>query len=72
MEKLLMIIGGIVLVLVFVSLFAILGGTLVYWLWPSTAVAVFSLPTLTWWQAVKLTWLCSLLFKSSSMSTKKG
>lgn len=70
MDKLFAVVGVAVVAVLFLSLFAVLGGTFVYWLWPSTAVAVFSLPALTWWQAVKLTWLCSFLFKSSNMPTK--
>ena len=71
MEVLLAAIGVGVLALGLGLLLAFLRGTLVYFIWPYIAVAVFNLPALTWWQAVLLAWLCGLLFRSGE-STKKS
>jgi hypothetical protein len=51
-----------------VLLFAVFGGTIVYFLWPIVMVPVFHLPGLTWLQAIALTYICSILLKSSSTS----
>lgn len=67
---LLTIVGGVVLLLAMVAFFALFGGTVVYFLWPVVMVPVFHLPELTWWQAVALTWICGMLLKSSSSSSK--
>jgi len=64
--------------IIMVALMAVLGGTIVYWIWPIAIPAVF--PTLLggaiagkllWWQAVCLTWLCGLLIKSSQTNNNK-
>ena len=57
-----------------VALFAVLGGTIVWLIWPVVVPAVFpgivesgSLAgELSWWVSVCLTWLASILIKSSS------
>jgi len=57
-----------------IAFFALLGGTLVWLLWPVAVPVVFPglvaagtiSGKLTWWVAVCLTWLCSLLIKSST------
>lgn len=67
-----------VIVLAFVGLFvlipllALLGGTVLYWVWPVAMVDVFHLPPLTWWQAVCLTWVCSILIKSTNSNTNEA
>jgi hypothetical protein len=59
--------------------FSLVGGTIVYWLWPvaipaalpglvENGVLAASLP---WWPAVCLTWLCGLLIKSSQTNNNK-
>lgn len=48
----------------------VLAGTLVWCLWDDTMVAVFKLPSVTWWQAIKLSWICALLFQSKQASSK--
>ena len=41
------------------------------WLWNGLAVALFSLPVITYWQAWGIYILSNLLFKSSSKRDKK-
>lgn len=73
---------GIVIGLVafaLVAFIAVFGGTVVYFLWPIAIPAAFPglisigilASKLTWTQAVALTWLCSILLKSSSSSSSK-
>lgn len=64
-EKFLGAIAIAALGLLLLGTVAFLGGFLVWILWPHTAVAVFGLPTLTFWQAVFTTWICSILFKGN-------
>lgn len=66
-QVLIVALGAIVLML----LVATLTGTLIWFLWDSTMVASFALPSLAWWQCVKLSWICGLLFKSSASSSSK-
>ena len=59
--------------LLVIALAAVLGGTLVYWLWPHVIPVVFPGPveagalagSLLWWKAVMFTWVCGILFKGS-------
>ncbi len=60
------VVGGLLLGLVI----ATLTGTIVWFLWDGTMVEVFKAPSLTWWQAVKLSWICALLFKASVSTSK--
>lgn len=60
-------------VMVLVAILAVIGGTIVYWIWPTVVPAV--LPGLVesgtiagkiaWWPAVCLTWICGILIKST-------
>ena len=52
-------------------LIALLTGVPVYFLWNAIVPDIFGLPTITFWQALGLSVLCSLLFKNST-SNKKG
>jgi len=72
-------IGGLIILLgslVTIGLFAVLGGTIVYWIWPVVVPVVFpGLVTsgviaakLTWGVAVCLTWLTAILIKSNGSS----
>ena len=54
-----------------VALMSLLGGTVVWIVWPVVMVPVFHMPELGWWQAVALTWICSILLKSSSNNFSK-
>ena len=62
MEKFLVVLGVIALV-VLVSFFS---GILVFWLWNALLPVLFGFPVITFWQAIGLTLLCNLLFKSTS------
>jgi hypothetical protein len=59
-------------VLLLAVLVALLGGTIVWLIWPVVIPGVFpglvgSLnPQITWWQSVCLVWLFTILFKSVS------
>ena len=80
MEDGLKVIGGVVLGLVIVLVGAVLGGTIVFWLWPHVvpdvlvgAVANGSIPaSILWKDAVMFTWLCGLLFKGGSSYSNKS
>jgi len=80
MKSFLLVVGAVVVVLAIISIGALLGGTLVFWLWPVAIPALFPrvvqegwmATRLTWWQAVTAVWILGLLIKSSSaVSTKK-
>jgi hypothetical protein len=69
-------IGSIVLV----ALLALIGGTIVYWVWPTAIPAAFPgliasgaiASKLSWWQAVCLTWLFGILIKSTQTTTNNN
>lgn len=73
MEKFLIGLLGGLAVMAAVAFIALIGGTIVFWIWPVAIPAVFpGLVTagtiagkLTWWQAVCFTWLCGILIKST-------
>lgn len=44
----------------------------VFYLWNWLMPAIFGLKTITFWQAVGLTFLCSFLFKSTISSESKS
>jgi hypothetical protein len=79
MEKLVVLIGATLLGLILVAVAAVVGGTIVWLIWPHVlpvvlpgAVAAGTVAgTLTWWKAVLLTWLCGILFKGSSSNSSK-
>jgi hypothetical protein len=60
-------------VMVIIAVLAILGGTIIYWVWPVAIPAVFPgliesgtlAAKLAWWPAVCFTWICGILIKSS-------
>ena len=73
MEKFL---GGLIIaigVMATVALIAVLGGTIIFWIWPVAIPAAFpGLVTsgvlagkIAWWPAVCLTWLFGILIKST-------
>jgi hypothetical protein len=74
MEKVVEAIVIGILAMALVGAIAVVGGTIVYLIWPVAIPAVFPklvaagtiAAQLTWWQSVCLTWLCSLLLKSSN------
>lgn len=56
------VLGGLLLAAVLFVLYTAVG----LWLWNVIAVAVFGLPTLTFWQFYGLMWLCKFLFDHKS------
>ncbi|RIV23633.1 hypothetical protein DYU11_11670 [Fibrisoma montanum] len=58
----------ITLILVF---YAVLLAWPVQLLWNDVAVRLFHMPVLDFWDALKLSLLCSILFKGGSSSSKK-
>jgi len=80
MDDVLTVVGAVIVGILIVALAALLGGTIVYWIWPHvipvvfpTAVASGALAgSLLWWKAVLLTWLCGILFKGSSSTSSSS
>jgi len=62
---LLALIGGLALS----AVFSLLGGLFVMLLWNWLIPSIFGLGVIGFWQAWGLTWLCSILFKNSSVSS---
>ena len=68
------VVGSILIV----ALAAVLGGTILYWIWPIAIPASFPALVeqgyfayeLLWWQAVTLVWSFGILFKSTNINTK--
>jgi hypothetical protein len=64
---------AIVLVLfamLLVPLVSVLCGTILWLLWPITAVEVFHAPTMTWWQAVAGYWTLGMLATAFKISVE--
>jgi hypothetical protein len=81
MEKLLGGIGAAVAAILIIAVFAFLGGTIVYWIWPAVMPymvnEVFGLTAITvapllWWKAVLFTWMCGILFKGAGNTSKSS
>jgi len=68
MEIAIKIVLAIIGAILAVMLGCVLAGVIVYFLWNWVAVDAFNAPVLTFWQAIGLSILCGLLFKSSSSS----
>lgn len=72
--------GMAVVAILLLTLAAFIGGTIVWLIWPVVIPAVFPgavaagavSAELSWWTSVCLTWLCSLLIKSSTTTTKSN
>lgn len=60
-------------VMVLVAVLAVIGGTIVYWVWPIAIPAAFPglvesgaiAGKIAWWPAVCLTWIFGILIKST-------
>jgi len=73
MESLLIGLGLMVLI----GFLALIGGTIIYWIWPVAIPAAFPglvasgaiAGKLAWWQSVCLTWIFTILIKSSNTVT---
>ena len=64
MEKLLIILGAVMLVILLALLFALP----TMWLWNWLMPKIFGLTTLTFWETFGVMMLCQFMFKSSSSS----
>jgi hypothetical protein len=62
------LITGIVVVLLFAFVLALVASLPVMWLWDWLMPEIFGLQEITWLQALGLSLLCSLLFKSNAAS----
>ena len=79
MEKIVTWVISVLAVILLTALLAVLGGTVVYLLWPVAIPAVFPgvvkagwlAARISWWQAVTFTWVIGILFHSSAKSEKK-
>lgn len=67
MENIYKFLGVLAVILVTVTFMALITGTVIWILYPSTLPVLFtSMPsTISWWTAVKLSWICALLFKTT-------
>jgi hypothetical protein len=73
MEKFLKALGAIIVIAIGVFIGAILGGTILWWIWPYALPIAFPnavgagvlAANIPWWNAVCLTWLFCILIKSS-------
>ena len=80
MNNSLTVIGGVFIGFIVVVLAAVLGGTIVWLIWPHVIPIV--LPGLVasgaiagkllWWKAVLLTWLCRILFGGLNSSSSSS
>ncbi len=57
------------LTLLLLPFIACISGIFVFFLWNWLMPAIFGWPIISFWQAVGLSWLCSILFKSSNSSS---
>lgn len=64
-------IGNVIGLLVITALVVLLITLPVMWLWNWLMPELFGFSTLTFWQALGLSTLCSLLFKSTNTSSNK-
>ena len=69
MEKLAAVFLGIIIVMGTFLFGAVLTGLPLMLLWDWLMPTIFGLTTITFWQAVGLAFLCSILFKSSASSS---
>lgn len=77
MDKFLTGLGLAVVAILLITLAAFIGGTIVWLIWPVVIPVVFPAAVasgavagnLSWWTSVCLTWLCSLLIRSSTTTT---
>lgn len=76
------IIAGIIVaigVIAMVFLFSVIGGTLVYWLYPhihallpNAAAKGYIAQNLSWWDSVCITWLFGILLKTKVSNTNNN
>ena len=69
MEALFKIVGWIMLAFGAIIIFSILAAIPTYYLWNWLMPEIFGLKVITFWQALGMNFLASILFKSSSSSS---
>jgi len=80
MEKILEVLLIGIGVMASVAILAVVGGTLVFWIWPVAVPAAFPglvatsviASKLSWWESVCLTWLFGVLIKSTQNNTNNN
>jgi hypothetical protein len=72
METFMKLVGAFGVVVMFLAFAALLLGLPLMWLWNSTVPEIFSLGTITFWQAVRLNILGAILFKGASASSSSS
>lgn len=72
MEKVIVIAGVMLFGAVIIAGLSLLFAIPVYFLWNALMPELFRLPVITFWQALGLTILCGLLFKSNHSSSSKS
>lgn len=70
MDTLIKALGIIFLALLIAALLAVIIATPLWLLWNWLMPVIFGLKTITWVQALGLAFLCAILFKSTSTSSK--
>lgn len=71
MEKFGIVVVAALIFLVLAAGLSLLGAIPTMWLWNWLMPKLFSLPTITFWEAWGLNWLCAILFKSTPSVSKK-
>ena len=82
MNKLFKLFGSLIIglgTIMMVGVFSVIGGTIVFWLWPVTIPTAFPglvengtlAMSLPWWGAVALTWLMGILVRSKTTNNGK-
>jgi hypothetical protein len=61
---------GFLLGLAIIGITGLILGFPIMWLWNWLMPMLFGIPTITFWQALGLYLLCSVLFKNSTSSSK--
>ena len=80
MDKLFIGLGMAVVAILLITFAAFIGGTIVWFIWPIVVPVVFPgivasgtvAANLSWWTSVCLTWLCSILLKTSTTNYKNN
>ncbi|MCK5785561.1 MAG: hypothetical protein KAH54_03270 [Candidatus Sabulitectum sp.] len=70
LKKVFVVLGFVILGIIAVTALAIIFGLVVQWLWNALMPVIFSLPEVTYWQAVGLVVLGHIFFGNHNHSTK--
>jgi hypothetical protein len=72
MDKLILALGAAVMVVVFISIFAVIAAIPTYYLWNWLMPELFALKAITFVQAIGLNFMTSILFKSHNSSKSES